>query len=62
MQHASPTLRPTAQDTFHLCPECQHSMTLIRTLEKAGPQPKLAAFFCQPCQLADTVPLELALQ
>ena len=39
------------------CPECQHPMVLDRILNAIGERPQLGAYFCEPCQFAETVVL-----
>ena len=41
----------------HVCPECGRPMTLIRVLPKLDDHPPLGAYLCEPCELAETVPM-----
>ena len=41
----------------HYCPECDKPMTLVRLLPPLENLPSLGAFYCRPCEFADTVPV-----
>lgn len=41
----------------HKCPECGKPMSLVRVLPPIDDDPPLGAFYCSPCQFADTVPI-----
>ncbi len=41
----------------HHCPECGKPMTLVRLLPPLDNLPSLGAFYCRPCEFADTVPV-----
>jgi len=41
----------------HHCPECGKPMTLVRVLPALDDNPRLGAFYCRPCEFADTIPV-----
>ena len=41
----------------HHCPECGKNMSLVRVLPPLDNLPSLGAFYCRPCEFADTVPV-----
>jgi hypothetical protein len=41
----------------HRCPECGKPMTPVRVLPRLDDLPSLGAFYCRPCEFADTVPV-----
>ena len=43
----------------HNCPECGQPMFLVRVLPQLDDLPALGAFYCSPCDFADTVPVIL---
>ena len=43
----------------HKCPECGFPMSLVRVLRGLDELPPLGAFYCRPCDMADTVPVTL---
>jgi hypothetical protein len=43
--------------TERACPECGKPMTLVRVLPPLDDHPRLGAFYCKPCEFADTIPL-----
>ena len=43
----------------HNCPECDKPMALVRVLPPLDHLPPLGAFYCRPCDFADTVPVTL---
>ena len=43
----------------HKCPECGRAMALVRVLPALHDMPTLAAFYCRPCEFADTIPVKL---
>ena len=40
----------------HKCPECSKPMILVRVIRVLDDSPPLGAFYCRPCEFADTVP------
>lgn len=43
--------------TEHHCPECGKPMALVRVLPPLDDHPRLGAFYCRPCEFADTIPV-----
>ena len=41
----------------HNCPECGKPMTLVQVLPPLHQQPRLGAFYCRPCEFADSIPV-----
>lgn len=43
--------------TQHPCPACGKPMALVRVLPPLDDHPRLGAFYCRPCEFADTIPV-----